>query len=242
MIIQSVQNDRVKQWVKLHQKRGRDEAQQFLIEGEHLIQEALKENCVDYLLIEEGCAASFDFKETIECSKNVLDKISQNVSGSKYIAVCHFIKTEPIETKRVVVLDGIQDPGNLGTIIRTAYSFNFDCVYCSMDCVDLYNDKTIRSTQGAFFHIPVIRKDIIACCDDLKKDEFKIFGTSLDNAIPFSDAELFDKVALVFGNEGQGISSSVLAKTDKNFKIEINEFDSLNVAIAAGICMYRYRK
>lgn len=242
MSIQSVQNERVKQWVKLHTKKGRDEVGQFLIEGEHLIQEALKENCVDLLLIEEGCMNPFNYENIEECSKNVMSKISQNVSSSNYIAICHFLNKEIEEVRRCILLDNVQDPGNMGTIIRTAHSFNFDAIYCSCDCVDIYNDKTIRSTQGALFHLPVKRVELNEMCVELKKDQFHVFGTALDNAIPFADAKDYEKVALVFGNEGQGIRPDLLAKMDANYKIEINEFDSLNVAIAAGICMYRYRK
>ncbi|SJZ34298.1 TrmH family RNA methyltransferase [Anaerorhabdus furcosa] len=242
MSIQSVQNERVKQWVKLHGKKGRDESLQFLVEGEHLIKEALKVNCVDLLLIEEGINNPFDFSVVEECSINVMNKVSQNVSGAKYIAVCHYIEHHIVDATRVLLLDNVQDPGNMGTIIRTAYSFNIDGIYCSNDCVDVYNDKTIRSTQGAIFHLPVIRCDLNQICNELKGEGYQLFGTALENAIPFSEAKDFDKVALVFGNEGQGIRKDLLGLMDQNFKIEINEFDSLNVAIAAGICMYRYRK
>ena len=209
MIIQSTQNEKIKTWAKLHHKKGRDEAKQFLVEGEHLIREAITRNCLEVLLIEEGLCSSFE-GTTIECSHEVLKKLSQSISGTTMIGVCRMIETELENSNRVLLLDNIQDPGNLGTIIRTAHSFNFDAIYCSEDCVDLYNDKTIRSTQGAFFHIAQSKEE--------------------------------SKVALLFGNEGQGVQDKYLEQTDYNVKIEINEFDSLNVAIAAGICMYRYRK
>lgn len=241
MIIQSTQNEKIKTWAKLHHKKGRDETKQFLVEGEHLIREAITRNCLEILLIKEGLSSSFE-GTTIECSHEVLKKLSQSISGTTMIGVCKIIETEPKNSNRVLLLDNIQDPGNLGTIIRTAHSFNFDAIYCSEDCVDLYNDKTIRSTQGAFFHIPVIRTDLENQFKLLKENGFTIIGTSLKRAIPFAQSKEESKVALLFGNEGQGVQDKYLEQTDYNVKIEINEFDSLNVAIAAGICMYRYRK
>ncbi len=175
MIIQSTQNEKIKTWAKLHHKKGRDEAKQFLVEGEHLIREAITRNCLEALLIEEGLCSSFE-GTTIECSHEVLKKLSQSISGTTMIGVCRMIEAEPENSNRVLLLDNIQDPGNLGTIIRTAHSFNFDAIYCSYDCVDLYNDKTIRSTQGAFFHIPVIRTDLENQFKLLKEDDFKSLG------------------------------------------------------------------
>lgn len=241
MIIQSTQNERIKTWAKLHHKKGRDEAKQFLVEGEHLIREAMMSHCLEILLIEEGLSSSFE-GTIIECSREVLKKLSQSTSGTTMIGVCRMLETQPENSNRVLLLDNIQDPGNLGTIIRTAHSFNFDAIYCSEDCVDLYNDKTIRSTQGAFFHIPVNRANLDNQFNALKEDGFVIIGTSLKRAIPFSESKDESKVALLFGNEGQGVQEKYLEQTAYNVKIEINEFDSLNVAIAAGICMYRYRK
>lgn len=241
MLIQSTQNEKIKAWGKLHQKKGRDEARQFLVEGEHLIAEAIQKQCLETLLIEVGMQYNFD-GTIIECSEAVLKKLSQSTSGSTMIGICNMVETNPVDATHVILLDNIQDPGNLGTLIRTAHSFGFDAVYCSEDCVDLYNDKTIRSTQGAFFHIPVIRSDMDKQLKDLKEQEFTIVGTALKRAIPFAQTKDEKKVAIMFGNEGQGIKEKYLDQTDFNVKIEINEFDSLNVAVAAGICMYRYRK
>lgn len=241
MQIQSTQNEKVKTWMKLHHKKGRDEARQFLVEGEHLIAEAIQKQCLDTLLIVEGMHTAFE-GTVIECSEPVLKKLSQSISGTTMIGVCNMVETSLKESTRVILLDNIQDPGNLGTLIRTAHSFGFDAVYCSEDCVDLYNDKTIRSTQGAFFHIPVIRINMDDQFKELREDGFTLIGTALKRAIPFAETKDVEKIALMFGNEGQGIKDKYLEQTDVNVKIEINEFDSLNVAVAAGICMYRYRK
>lgn len=242
MKIQSIQNEKIKQWTKLHLKKERDKMQRFLIEGEHLIQEALKVGCVEYLLIREDKYNIFDFDQIIECSKDVIDKLSKNVSDVDYIAICFMKEPQTIVGTRILLLDNIQDPGNLGTIIRTAHSFGFEGIYCSNDCVDVYNDKTIRSTQGAMFQLPIVRVDLLKQIDLLKCDGFTVIGTSLHNSIGFEQCKSSEKMAFIFGNEGQGVREELLNLTSLNIKIEMNEFDSLNVAIAAGICMYKFRK
>ncbi len=242
MKIQSVQNERVKQWTKLHSKKGREAMQQFLIEGEHLIQEALKDESVELILVEEGNRNPFDGVDCIECSASVMKKLSQNISGCKLMAVCLMKKKTIKKRNRLILLDNIQDPGNMGTMIRTAHAFGFDGVYCSKDCVDLYNEKTIRSTQGALFLIPVIRRDLNFLVEELKKEEVCVIGTALNHATPLSSCDKLLKMAFIFGNEGQGVSKELLEKTDKNIKIEMQGFDSLNVAVAAGICMHSFRK
>ncbi len=241
MDIQSVQNARVKEWMKLHTKKGRDEAGQFLVEGEHLIQEAIKAQCVQVLLIQENHPFSFDGCEVLICHEAVMKKLSQSVSGSSLIAVCRIPKKEIENHKRVLLLDNIQDPGNMGTILRTAHAFGFNGIYCSEDCVDIYNDKVIRSTQGALFAIELVRTDLMGVIKKLKDDGVYVVGTALDNAIEFSKCESKEKMAFVFGNEGQGIRDELLQQMNQTVKIEMNSFDSLNVAVAAGICMYHFR-
>ena len=134
-----------------------------------------------------------------------------------------------------------QDPGNVGTIIRTAYSFGFDAVVLSSNSVDLYGDKLIRSTQGALFHIPVFQNDLITVIAQLKKQNIPVYGTALRGGKGLSAFMPVKAVALVFGNEGNGVSEAVLNACDQNIFIEMESFESLNVAVAAGICMYHMR-
>lgn len=243
MEITSKTNTKVKQWMKYHQKKYRDQDGCFLIEGEHLIEEALMENLVEALMIRNGNVNHFTYNGPIyELADEVMDKLSMNVSKVNYMALCSKIDKRIKHKTRVLLLDDIQDPGNLGTIVRTAHSFGFDIIYASKNCVDLYNEKTIRSTQGALFHVPYEQISLEEIIVQLKQDGFKVFATSLHNAIPLSKAEECEKLAIVLGNEGSGVHDHIIDLCDTSIKIEMNAFESLNVAVAGGICMYYFRK
>jgi TrmH family RNA methyltransferase len=238
--ITSVHNARVKAWNALHTKKGRDEAHLFLVEGEHLVEEALKENILKTLIIDRECP--FDFDHIIEVTPEIMKKISQNVSAVHMIGVCEIKEKKVGDADRVILLDGVQDPGNLGTMIRTAVSFGFDAVYCSNDTCDLYNDKVIRSTQGALFHIPVIRKDLSGLITALRNDGFRIVATTLEHSKTMSEIPNEGRLAFIFGNEGNGVSKAIQQASDERLRIEMEGFESLNVAVAAGIIMYHYQR
>ena len=237
--ITSPQNDHIKDLMSLHQKKNRDAKGLFLVEGEHLIEEALKTDCVEEILSDEE--SRFAFENSIRVTPNIMKKLSTNVSDVHYIAVCKKLDNHFEAKRRVVLLDGIQDPGNVGTIIRSAHSFGFDGIICSKDCCDLYNDKTIRSTQGAFFHIPVIRNDLKESIDELKGEGFEVIGTALAKSIPLDDLKEKEKMAFVFGSEGSGISKDIFDCCDTIVKIDMENFDSLNVAVATGIILHKYK-
>ena len=143
-IITSTQNKRIKERAKLLKKKERDQTGCFLIEGSHMIQEALRAQVLDELYVVEGSSLSIDFPQII-CTQPVINRLSQQKSDAKYIGVCHKkINTEK-DVKRVLLLDDVQDPGNVGTIFRTAYSFGYDKIFLSKHCADVYNPKTIQS-------------------------------------------------------------------------------------------------
>lgn len=238
--ITSVQNAHIKKLCRLHQKKERDEAGQFLIEGEHLIQEALKANIIEEILYDEDCP--FDFENVTPVTENVMAKLSSNISAVHCIAVCRKLHLSMQDAHRILILDDIQDPGNLGTLIRTAVSFRFDGIYCSEKTVDLYNEKVIRSTQGALFAIPAVYTELVPAIKDLQQKGFSVIGTSLQNAMPMAEVKPSDRMAIVLGNEGNGVSAEVLQTCDRNVRIEMNGFESLNVAVAGGILMYAYRR
>ncbi len=240
MVITSVQNTRVKQWMKYHEKKYRDKDKKFMIEGEHLIQEAHQANVISEIITVEGYHHYWNQYPCHCVSKEVMKKLCGSVSGSKIIAICNYITFDKASGKRYILLDDVQDPGNIGTIIRTAHSFGYSSVILSKGCADIYNEKVIRSTQGALFHIPVVRMDLLSVIEDLKNQDIKVYATSLTNATSLSDTISQDEMALVFGNEGKGVSQNILDKCDERIYIEMQAFESLNVAVAAGICMYYY--
>ncbi|MDF9823681.1 TrmH family RNA methyltransferase [Breznakia sp. PF5-3] len=243
MKISSLQNSKIKLWMKYHQKKYRDQDQRFLIEGEHLINEAIQANCLESLLIRDGKTNPFGFANDVyEVEGFIMDKLSQNVSKVDYIGICTHPNIISTENNRLVFLDAIQDPGNMGAIIRSAYSFGYDAILVGKDCVDIYNEKTIRSTQGALFHLPIKRVDLL---DEIKAYQAKgvhMIATALTNAMPLEQITFHQKQGLIFGNEGAGVKAEILAVADTITKIEMINFESLNVGVAASICMHYLRK
>lgn len=242
MIINSKDNKKVKQWLKYHKKKYRDQDKCFIVEGEHLIQEALAANALECIVVRENFECNYQCDQIYYVSNEIMDRLCVSVSKSNMIGICHQSISNINTYQRVILLDNVQDPGNVGTIIRSAYSFGFDAVILGNNCCDAYNEKCIASTQGALFHLPIIRMDILEAIDLLKANQVKVYGTSLQESHFLQDIKISDKMAIVVGNEGSGVSDEVLANCDANIKIEMSNFESLNVAIAASICMYTLRK
>ncbi|EDP12403.1 TrmH family RNA methyltransferase [Amedibacillus dolichus] len=241
--IVSKTNARVKKWAKYKEKKYRDSDRCFLVEGEHLLEEAIRAKLLDCILVEEGHTYDTGAYPCYEVSSMIMRKLSDSVSGTWLIGVCHMpCPMDFVMGEKVILLDDVQDPGNVGTILRSAYSFGFDTVVLSKHCADVYSDKVIRSTQGALFHMQVIRTDLSQIIDQLKEKKIPVIGTALENASAMSTIEAVDRVALLFGNEGNGVSKELLAKCDETMYIEMHAFESLNVAVAAGIAMYKFRR
>ena len=243
MQITSLTNNKVKQWYKYQQKKYRNQDQKFLIEGYHLIEEAHKAKIIEAIIIKEGINNPYpNIYEEFIVTKPIMDKLSMHKSSENIMAICHMNKQElNLNCQKIIILDDLQDPGNIGTIIRSAYSFGFDTIIMSPNGTDLYNDKLIRSTQGAMFHLNIIQASILPIINNLKANGFTIYGTSLKKANPLSSIKPNYPLALVFGNEGNGISNTILEACNQNIIIEMNNFESLNVAVAAGICMYQFK-
>lgn len=250
--ITSTKNVKVKHWKKLHSSKGRKESGQYILEGEHLYQEAKKAG----VLLQE-----------IIITQNFLDKQSStdlnNSSQSVFIVTDEIMKiisltqtsqgilcilkmnedTLPEEINgKLILLDGVQDPGNAGTIVRTADAAGYAGVVFGLGSVDPYNDKVVRSMQGSHFHIPLYRGDLSEVVDQYVERDIPVYGTALDErAQDFRTISESSSLALIFGNEGNGISENILAKTTQNLYIPIlGEAESLNVAIAAGILIYHF--
>lgn len=241
MKIVSVDNPKVKEWERLRQKKYRDEAGLFIVEEKHMIQEAMSAGCLDTLLIRENLINPFKH-EAVEVSEKVMKKLSVNRSANDYIAICRKPVIKVSKEEAFIVLEEVQDPGNMGTIIRTAYSFGYDAVYISNNSCDVFNEKTLQSSQGSIFHLPVIRMPITEIYAWLKEKGVYIYGTSLQTDKSIETVERKTPFALVMGNEGRGLSEFAQKKADYLFKIPMANFDSLNVSIAMGICAYEFKK
>lgn len=240
-MITSLTNDFVKYLDKLKHKKYRDKEQKFIVEGEHLVEEAQKNNILEKVVIVEGFSYNTD-KELIIVSEEVMKKISSLDSPPKIIGLCKMMAKNNIGNK-ILILDDVQDPGNLGTIVRSSVAFNIDTIILSKNTVDLYNQKVIRSTQGMIFHINIIRDDLVEIIKKLKDENYSIYTTDVDEGINLKDIERSEKFALIMGNEGNGVKEEIANLADKKINIKINsQVESLNVAVATSIILYEFGK
>lgn len=237
MYISSINNEYIKEISKLNEKKYRDKSNKYLIEGLHLVTEALKYDIIDTIIIREDFNYETNIKHII-VSSEVMKKLSDNPSIPKIMAVVNK-KESTIKGNKILLLDRLQDPGNLGTIIRSAVAFNFDTIILSNDTVDLYNSKVLRSTQGMLFNINILRQDLTNVINELKNNNYTIYGTKVDNGYDVKEINNINKFALIIGNEGTGISDNILKQCDKYLYIKMNNnCESLNAGVAASILMY----
>lgn len=236
MVITSKDNKRIKAVRKLLTKKERTKAKQFLIEGEHLIEEALKWNAnILELFVLENSEFNFDLKTTV-VTKDVMKSLSTLVTPPGIIAIVE-MNTQTINSDRILALDGIQDPGNLGTLIRTADAFNFKRILIGKDTVDPYSDKVLRSSQGSHFHVSIEDTDLVETMNDF---DGIVLTTDLQGEA-LSSQKITGPLMIVLGNEGQGVSDDVLSHANYKVKIDMpGNAESLNVSVAGGILMHQY--
>ncbi|MEG0138424.1 MAG: RNA methyltransferase [Bacilli bacterium] len=238
MIYKSLDNNYIKQLKKLQQKKYRDQMHEFLIETPHLVTEAYNAGCLKQLIVEENTV--FDLKvDSIKVAKKVIDYLSQLKSSNNVMGLGSYNENKQIEGNKILILDNIQDPGNLGTIIRSAVAFNIDTIILSKDSVDIYNSKVLRASQGMVFHINIIIGDLLKVIPELKRQHFKIVTTKVATGGRLKDFSKTLKFAIIMGNEGNGISKEIQEISDEFLHIDISKkCESLNVAIATSIILY----
>ena len=234
MEITSVNNEKIKFYQKLKQKKYRDEAKLFFVEDEHLVYEALKVGIVKEILTLDK---NLEFNvPTIYVTDKIMKMISSQVTGARIIALCNELEEREVKGN-IIVLDRLQDPGNLGTIIRSAVAFNFDSVILSEDSVDLYNPKVIRASEGMIFNINIIRTDIKKFLNNLDASYTKV-STDVNDGEDIKNVSAC-KYAIIIGNEGSGVSEEVSNLCDKKVYIKMNQnCESLNASVSASILMY----
>lgn len=237
MELESLENKKVKEWAKLKDKKYRDESNTFIVEGLNLINEAYKNGNLVELIIEKGKVLPIDV-DTYYVTKEIIKKITSLDNPPTMLGVC--IKKEEKELgNKILILDNIQDPGNLGTIIRSACAFNVDTIILSKNSVDLYNPKVVRATQGMIFNVNIIEKDLSNFIPLLKANEYKIYGTDVNGGINVKNLKEYGKYCIIMGNEGNGISDNIKKLCDKCIYISMNEkCESLNVGVATSIILY----
>ncbi|MFC0557882.1 TrmH family RNA methyltransferase [Halalkalibacter alkalisediminis] len=247
--IDSVKNEHVKRWKKLKTKKGRETTGRFLIEGYHLVEEAIKaQKLVEYILLTEGAnppaTLSLQNEDVIIVSDQIMKELSETETPQGIAAVC-VLPSEP-DVERLegqfLLIDRVQDPGNLGTMIRTADAAGMTGVILGEGSVDVFNSKVIRASQGSIFHLPVMKGNLQEWVLRLKHAMIPVFGTSLQGASSYTAIEPQAQFAIIMGNEGEGMSASLLEMTDQNIYIPIHgKAESLNVAVATGILLYYFK-
>ena len=238
MLITSLNNKHIKDIYKLREKKYRDNSDCILVETKHLVMEAYKEGLIKELILEADEIYPLDVP-TIYVTKDIIKKISTTHSPSNVMALVYKRKEEKNIGEKVLILDKIQDPGNLGAMIRSAVAFNFDTIICSHDTVDLYNPNVVRSSEGMVFHINIMVSDVVDTIKYLKNNDYKIVGTKVTNGIDVKKAPIYSHFALVIGNEGQGMSDDIDELCDDYLYIKMNDnCESLNASVAASILMY----
>lgn len=240
MIITSLENEKVKNLVKLQRKKYRDLTGTYIVEGEHLVLETLRVGNVLEVFVLEGENFSYDGQVTF-VSYEVMKKITTMETVPKIIALCNKSDSENIVGNKILLLDEIQDPGNLGTIIRSAVAFNIETIILSENTVDLYNSKVLRSTQGMYNYVNIIRMNSKEAIEKLHELGIIVYGTNVNNGVDVRELESVDKekFCLVMGNEGNGVRCDIQAMCDKNLYIKLNKnAESLNVGVACSILLY----
>ncbi len=252
--ITSAQNKYIKQITSLKSKKERDKTKLFVAEGERLVYEIPKDYNIKYFVLsnnylnlmnKDRFEKNFPDKKVFLISEELFFKISDTVTPQGILAVCEqkdFNKNDIIKKKNpfFILLEKINDPGNLGTLIRTADAAGVDAVFLSSGCVDLYNNKVIRATMGSIFHLPIISNiDFNILIDNLKNNNIDIYGAHLKGTKYHYEIKLENGCGILIGNEANGLSNEISKKATTLIKIPmLGKAESINASIAGSILIY----
>ncbi|MBR1802645.1 MAG: RNA methyltransferase [Clostridia bacterium] len=255
-IISSKDNEQIKYVKKLKEKKFRDETHEYIIEGIKLIKEAIGENvtikmmiiCEDCLEGENAIEQSLLYEiakyQCVYVTKKIFQLLTDVVTPQGMMAVVEKGDNNDAinyEEEIILALDDIQDPGNLGTILRTADSANLKQIILSQETADPYSPKVVRSTMGAIFRMNIITTNSLEeTLRETQKHHFEVVATSLNTQNSIYDINYHKKV-IVIGNEAKGVSQNIQNLADKKVKIPmLGKTESLNASVAAGIMIYEY--
>ena len=254
-VITSKDNEIVKSIKKLKEKKYRDQGKKFIVEGIKMVEEALEENAkIDKIVVCEDCINNGTIgkellyeiakQDCVYVSEKVFQTITDVESPQGILAVIEKANSENkilYDEDIIVALDGIQDPGNLGTILRTVDSTGLKQIILSEKTVDAYSPKVVRSTMGAIYRVNIVKSNnIVETLKTLKKHKFEIVATSLQTKETIYSIDYKNKV-IVIGNEANGVSKEVLELADEKVKIPmLGKTESLNAAVATGVILYEY--
>lgn len=229
-MIESINNEKIKKYTKLKDKKYREETGLFIIEGEHLVSEARnKLQIIDEFILGENV------------SYNVMKKLTSLTNVPKYLAIAKK-QVEKDINGNILILDNIQDPGNLGTIIRSCVAFGIDTIVASKETVDVYNSKVIRASEGAIFNLNYIIRDLSEFLSMIK-NKYTIYTTNVLTGTNLKDIKIKEPFAIIMGNEGNGVRDEISNYATDTIYIPIsNKMESLNVGVATSIILYEFSK
>ncbi|MCC5910511.1 MAG: RNA methyltransferase [Clostridiaceae bacterium] len=255
--ITSQNNPLVKHIKALHRKKNRKEYRQFVVEGIRTLKDYMHQDvAIDYVLYSnklQSLHGGIELYESLhkkykchEVSDSIITELSDTENPQGIVAVVNMPKYSLVDLPLdkdifLLVLDRLQDPGNIGTIIRTAVAAGVDGIILTKGCVDPYNSKTIRAAMGALIHVPIIETvENLEWIEVLKNKGVQLIGSSLDTQHTYLDIDYSGKLAIIIGNEANGIEQTLLDQMDTLIKIPIlGNIESLNASIAAGILIYK---
>lgn len=254
--IQSKDNKTIKHIISLQQRKYRQKFGEYMVEGIRAVTDIGKKDCLRSILIRESKRSEleplvekgFTVSSVYVVQDPIFDKIEHSVNGQGILGIAkkcvNDLHSLIVEDGLYVALDGVQDPGNLGTIIRTAVAAGAKGIFLLNGTVDPYNEKCVRSTMSALCNIPIFEDVTLSEFYDFIKDNtIKTYVTSLENAKPYHTISYAKRTMIILGNEGNGVSREIIEMCDQAITIPMyGDIESLNVSIAAALCMYKVRE
>lgn len=245
IIIESNQNKIIKEVNSLKAKKERDKTGLFILEGKRLVEEIPNSWEIKYLLKAESYSDEINFENVYTVKDSLFEKISETVNPQGILAVCHIkefdvTNVDYSNSPFFVVLENVTDPGNMGTLIRTADAAGADGIFLSKGCVDIYNPKVIRATMGSIFHLPIYRNlNLIDLMEDFKNNNVKTLAAHLKGTSTPYKVDMTTACAVIIGNEANGLSDEISEMASDLVKIPMpGKAESMNAGIAGGILIY----
>lgn len=245
IIIESNQNKIIKEVNSLKAKKERDKTGLFILEGKRLVEEIPNSWEIKYLLKAESYSEDINFENVYTVKDSLFEKISETVNPQGILAVCHIkefdvTNVDYSNSPFFVVLENVTDPGNMGTLIRTADAAGADGIFLSKGCVDIYNPKVIRATMGSIFHLPIYRNlNLMDLMEDFKNNNVKTLAAHLKGTSTPYKVDMTTACAVIIGNEANGLSDEISEMASDLVKIPMpGKAESMNAGIAGGILIY----
>lgn len=236
-IITSKDNKKVKEAFSYQDGKG----DFFLVEGFHMVEMAIENKLATRIFSLKDYPHNGE--EFYLANEAIIKKLSSSKNPEGIVALCRKKETKPFSSEAIIYIDEVQDPGNVGTILRSSLAFGYKDVFISRGSASLYSSKTLQSSQGAIFSLNIKegKEEPLNDIKKLKEEGYEIISTDLKSSYPLKELKINKPYVLVLGNEGKGVNPGILSISDRKVRIEMDGIDSLNVGVAAGILLYELK-